>query len=133
MPVQAGLENGFFAVEIEAASAPQDAEGFARAVILTICQASVTPRVGQMTYERCLRALATGSTARLGFRHPGKADAIDRIWRERARLYRDYLASPDKLAFLATLPWIGPVTRRSLAWRLGLVSATSETAHRAVA
>jgi hypothetical protein len=51
---------------------------------------------------------------------PGKADAIDRIWRDRARLYGAYLAAADKLAALDELPWIGPVTKRALARSLGL-------------
>ena len=110
-------------------SAPENAEEFARQVIGVICQASVTPAVGRRTFERCMRALALGSTARIGFRHPGKADAVDLIWRERERLFREYDASADKLAFLAKLPWIGPVTKHSLARRLGLVAEH----HRAVA
>jgi hypothetical protein len=133
MPRSAGLKSGFFAVEIECSSAPQNAEDFARAVILTICQASVAPRVGRATYERCLRALNAESTVRLGFRHPGKADAVDLIWRERERYFRDYHASSDKFAFLSTLPWIGPVTRHSLAWRLGILNAAPEAGQRAVA
>ncbi|HZH52501.1 MAG TPA: hypothetical protein VEZ16_11550 [Microvirga sp.] len=111
-------------------SEPNTAEEFAQHAIHAICHASVTPSVGRRTYERCLRALAFGSTSRLGFRHPGKADAVDLIWRERERLYGEYLRCPDKLAYLATLPWIGPVTKHSLARRLGL---STEHEHRAVA
>ncbi|WP_230531345.1 hypothetical protein [Microvirga roseola] len=104
------------------------ADEFAQQVIRTICHASVTPSVGRHSFERCMRALAFGSTARAGFRHPGKADAIDLIWRERARLFADYAASADKLAFLATLPWIGPVTKHSLARRLGIFAEGREKA-----
>jgi len=111
-------------------SAPETAEEFARHVIRAICHASVTPAVGRRTYERCMRALAFGSTTRLGLRHPGKADAIDLIWRERDRLYDEYGRASDKLAYLATLPWVGPVTRNALARRLG---CPAEHAHRAVA
>lgn len=106
------------------------AEDFARHVIFAICQASVTPSVGRRAFGQCMRALEMGATARLGFRHPTKADAIDRVWCERARLFRDYGASNDKLAYLTTLPWIGPATKRTLARRLGLLAAQD---HRAVA
>ena len=109
---------------------PQTADAFAAEVIHAICHASVTPSVGRRTFERCMRALAFGSTTRLGFRHPGKADAIDGIWAEQTRLFNDYLASSDKLAFLATLPWVGPATKHALARRLRL---TVEHEHRAVA
>jgi hypothetical protein len=103
------------------------ADVFADAAILAICSASVTAGAGRRSFERCRVALRSGSTARLGFRHPGKAGAIDAIWRERHRLHREYQASADKLAYLATLPWIGPVTRRSLARNLGLPTGEDET------
>ncbi|QFU15531.1 hypothetical protein [Microvirga thermotolerans] len=109
---------------------PVTAEDFAGHVIFAICQASVTPSVGRRAYDRCMQALALGATARMGFRHPAKADAVDRVWRERDRLFRDYAASNDKLGFLSTLPWIGPVTKRILARRLGLLPAPD---HRAAA
>jgi len=111
-------------------SVPETADEFARHVISAICHASVTPAVGRRTFERCMRALDFGSTSRVGFRHPSKAAAIDLIWRERDRLFTEYAASPDKLGFLGTLPWIGPVTKHALARRLGLVAGLD---HRAVA
>lgn len=133
MAQRAMLQDLTFIVETERSTAPRDAEAFACAVILAICSASVTPGVGRRTYERCLRALATGATARLGFRHPGKAEAVDRIWSERHRLYGEYLGSADKLAFLSTLPWIGPVTHRALAFEWGLMSPSADQARLAVA
>jgi len=133
MPGPAGRNDWVFAVEVEAGTVPRDADGFARAVILAICMASVTEGVGRRAYERCMRALEVGATSRLGFRHPGKAEAIDAIWAERHRLYRDYRESNDKPAFLSTLPWIGPVSRRRLAWDLGLFDRPAEDERRAVA
>jgi hypothetical protein len=110
--------------------APETADEFAQHVIEAICYASVTPAIGRRTFERCMRALSFGSTARVGFRHPAKAEAVDRIWRERERLFEEYTARPDKLRYLATLPWIGPVTKHSLARRLGI---HAEQGQRAVA
>ena len=107
---------------------PETADEFAQQVIETICHASVTSAVGRRTFERCMRALSFGSTARVGFRHPAKAEAIDMIWRERERLFEEYTATPDKLRFLATLPWVGPVTKHSLARRLGVYAAHGERA-----
>ena len=107
-------------------AAPADAEDFARKAILAICEAGVSPSVGRRAYERCRRALDMGATVRMGFRHPGKADAIDRIWRDRDRLYGDYLAAADKLAALDALPWIGPVTKRALARSLGLADGQAD-------
>jgi hypothetical protein len=107
---------------------PETADEFAQHVIEVICHASVTPAIGRRTFERCMRALSISCTARVGFRHPAKAEAIDMIWHERERLFEEYTASPDKLRFLATLPWIGPVTKHSLARRLGVYAAHGERA-----
>ena len=121
-----------FGVPIDDAEGPQPqtADAFAAEVIHAICHASVTPSVGRRTFERCMRALSLGATARVGFRHPAKAESIDLIWRERERLFEEYNAAPDKLRFLATLPWVGPVTKHSLARRLGVYA---EHGQRAVA
>lgn len=108
--------------------APETADEFAQHVIETICHASVTPAIGRRTFERCMRALSFGSTTRVGLRHPAKAEAIDKVWREREHLFEEYTASPDKLQYLATLPWIGPVTKHSLACRLGIYAAHGERA-----
>ena len=108
--------------------APETADEFAQHVIEAICHASVTPAIARRTFERCMRALSFGSTARVGFRPPAKAEAIDTVWRERERLFGEYTASPDKLRFLATLPWIGPVTKHTLARRLGVYAVHGERA-----
>jgi hypothetical protein len=108
--------------------APETADDFAQQVIETICHASVTPAIGRRTFERCMRALDFGSTARVCFRHPAKAAAIDTIWREREHLFDAYKACTDKLRFLAKLPGIGPVTKHSLARRLGAHALQAERA-----
>ena len=88
------------------------AESFARAAIFTICSAGVSAWEARRTYGRCMAALEAGFTARMGFRHPAKADAIDTIWRERERLHRGYDEADDRMAALST-----PVTCHSQAAR----------------
>lgn len=105
---------------------PANPDEFAGCAIYEICAASVTDAVATRTFERCRRALQVGGTARSGFRHPGKAEAIDRIWSERERLFRGYAEAADKLAFIGALPWMGQVTKRRLARRLGLVDACDD-------
>ena len=97
------------------------AEDFARSVIRAICASVISEGAAQLLYERCCRTLALGGTVRAGFRHPGKAEAVEAIWRERARLYQGFLAANDRATYLETLPWIGPATRRRLARELGLI------------
>jgi hypothetical protein len=106
-----------------AGEAPETPDDFAGCAIYAICSTSVTDAVASRTFERCRRALQVGGTARAGFRHPAKAEAIDRIWRDRERLFRDYGQAADKLAFIGGIPGMGAVTKRRLARRLGLVEA----------
>ncbi len=115
--------------------APATPDEFAGCAIFEICATSVTDAVATRTFERCRRALQGGGTARAGFRHPAKAEAIDRIWHERERLFRDYAEAADKLAFIGGLPWMGQVTKRRLARRLGLLAgedAAAPSARRAL-
>ena len=108
--------------------AAQEAEDFARAAIFVICSTGVSASQARRIYGRCLAALAMGGTARMGFRHPTKAEAIDAIWRDRDRHYRRYRAAADKMAALKTLPWIGPVTVQRLALALELFDSDGSEA-----
>lgn len=101
-------------------------DAFAEAAIRVICRTGVAPSVGERLSERCLRALRFGSTARIAFRHPGKAGAIDTIWRERERLAAAFAGAADPLAFLPTVPGIGPATRHRFAAELGLSAPAPE-------
>lgn len=113
----------FAMARVESAGEPDTAEAFARAAIRVICEAGVLPSVGERVFDRCLRAVESGATARMALRHPRKADAIDRLWRERRVFFRGYRASADKLAYLGALPGLGPVTKWRLARRLHLPEA----------
>ncbi len=107
----------------EAAAPPADAEAFARETIFVICNSGMKSTVATMIFWRCMAALAAGQDVHQAFGHAGKAAAIARVWRERGRLFADYLAAcsaKDQLAFLASLPWIGPVTSLHLAKNFGL-------------
>ncbi len=90
------------------------ADAFARAAIFTICSIGVPAHQARRTYERCMAALLQGGTARMGFRNPSRADAVDTIWRERGRFHRGYRHAPDPVAWLETLPGIGPVMKHRL-------------------
>jgi hypothetical protein len=83
-------------------------------VIFTICSIGVPAHQARRTYERCMAALLQGGTARMGFRNPSRAEAIDAVWRERLRFHRGYRQAPDPVAWLETLPGIGPVMKHRL-------------------
>lgn len=99
--------------------APADAEAFARQAVFVICNSGMSNVAATPVFERCMIALREGRSASTEFGHPGKHAAIDEIWAERETLFAGYSADPDKLTFLQTLPWIGPVTCYHLAKNLG--------------
>lgn len=103
----------------ETVSAPKDADEFAEHTVFVICNSGMANRVAAPISERCISALREGRSAATEFGHPGKRKAIDQIWAWRGPLYAMYLGSTQKLEFLATLPWIGPVTCYHLAKNLG--------------
>ena len=54
------------------------------------------------------------------FGHPGKAAAIQAGWDERERIFAEYRAATDKIAFFEALPWIGKITALHLAKNTGI-------------
>lgn len=103
----------------ETIPAPADADAFAREAIYVICNSGMKNAVAAPIFERCMTALTDGRSAATEFGHPGKREAIDRIWLEREELFARYKASTEPIVFLRTLPWIGEVTSYHLAKNLG--------------
>lgn len=98
----------------------QDARAFALEAIYVICNSGMKFSVANGIYWRIVDALRRRQPAVTVFGHPGKAPAIDFIWQNRRVLFDAYAVAPNKLAFCATLPWIGPVTMYHLAKNLGV-------------
>lgn len=94
----------------EALCEPEDAEAFAAEVIFVVCNSGMKNTVARGIFDRCVLALEEGRGVFEVFKHPAKAAAIEKIWRDREALLAGYLAAADKLAFARRLPWIGPIT-----------------------
>jgi hypothetical protein len=99
---------------------PANADAFAEAAVYVIVNSGMQYRVAQAIFGRCMEALWARGSARRAFGHPGKAKAIDRIWKERKQLFEAYRVAGDKLEFCQSLPWIGPVTSCHLAKEFGV-------------
>lgn len=67
-----------------------------------------------------ITASGLASNLRLVYRHNGKTAAIAWMIKNRISVFKEYLAADDKLAFLESLSWIGPITKYHLAKNLGL-------------
>jgi hypothetical protein len=103
----------------ERLAAPLSAYQFATEAIYVIVNSGMRNSIARGIAERCIAALEATDSCKAAFGHPGKASGIDAIWADRERLYADYLAADDRVAFLQTLPWIGPITKFHLAKNFG--------------
>jgi hypothetical protein len=99
---------------------PADRDFFAREIIFVICNSGMKNTVARQIFDRVGAALVAGRPVIEVFRHPGKAAAIERIWRDREHLFREYFAAEDQLAFVAELPWIGGITKYHVAKNFGM-------------
>lgn len=107
---------------------PPDSVFFAREAAYVIVNSGMRAQIAWKIWERVRERLAQDlPVANSGaFGHPGKTKAIDQIWRDKADLYRSYMALTDdaaRLDFLGDLPWIGDITRYHLAKNFGVMVA----------
>lgn len=84
-----------------------------------VINSGMKEQIARKIWDRIVDALRTGKKAVDVFGHKGKAAAIDSMRLERGVVFIDYQNAPDKLAFLQSLPWIGPITKYHLAKNLG--------------
>jgi hypothetical protein len=112
---------------------PKSATEFANAAIYVIINGGLANAVAVLIYARCLEALAGRGSAQSVYGHTGKAAAIDQIWNNRESLFASYEEDQNKLEFLASLPFIGPITSLHLAKNLGADVAKNDVHMRRLA
>jgi len=101
---------------------PGDPENFAMEAIFVICNSGMKNTVATRIFNKVEQELVDGGRAFEVFKHPGKAAAIDNIWDRRFVLYETFMAQETddlRLSFLASLPWIGNITKYHLAKNFG--------------
>lgn len=98
---------------------PVDADDFASEAIFVICNSGMKNTIAVKIFAKVMAAIQGGISAFAVFGHPGKAKAIDLIWRTRDELLAGYTAATDKIEFCASLPWIGGITKYHLAKNFG--------------
>ena len=99
---------------------PTDAEDFVSELIFVICNSGMKAQVARGIYDKVMAALRRDGCAGTAFNHVGKVASIERLWRQRARLFAEYQRSCQKLKWLGEVPWIGPITRYHAAKNFGL-------------
>lgn len=104
----------------EALDIPANPEVFALETVFVICNSGMKNTVAQGIFMKCEAALLAGKPVIDVFKHAGKVGAIENIWANRERLLKEFLAAPDRMAFLESLPWIGGITKYHLAKNFGV-------------
>ena len=113
----------------ESIAPPADAEAFAVEAIYVVINGGMRVTVAEIIFRRCMTALEASQSVTTVFGHPGKAAAIDTLWQGRHDFYSEYLEADDRMASLAALPWIGPVTVNQLAKNVNLADVSKPDVH----
>jgi hypothetical protein len=98
----------------------QDPHAFWCEFAWVVLNSGMKNSVAKGIWAKVRPVVESGGSAREVFGHKGKAAAIDFVYRERSRLFDEYLAAEDKLGFIVSLPWIGDITKFHLAKNYGL-------------
>lgn len=97
-----------------------DAKSFAREHAFVVCNSGMKAEVAARIFRRVWAALTEGRPVDDGvFRNRPKRAAMQYVYDHRERLFLEYEAAPDKLAYLSTLPYIGDVIKYHLFKNLG--------------
>lgn len=111
-----------YANEIEWAQTVQpvnDPDIFWREFAWVVLNSGMRNQVAAGIWQRVRPTVERGGSASEVFGHKGKAAAIDQVYMCRIERLAEYVAAPDKLAYLRSLPWIGGITCFHLAKNYG--------------
>jgi hypothetical protein len=104
----------------QAVAAPDTPEAFALEHAFVVCNSGMRAMVAVIIFEKVRGALLLGRPVADVFGHPGKAAGIQHVWDRRVVYFAEYAAAADEVEFLATLPWVGPITKWHLAKNFGV-------------
>lgn len=88
--------------------------------VWVVISSGMKNQIAQKIYSKVMGAIIDRVPVNTVFRHELKVKAINQVLVNLKELYLEYLMDNDKLAWLETLPHIGPITKYHLAKNLGL-------------
>lgn len=100
-----------------------DADQFYREYVWVVLSSGMKNQIARLIESRIYDAWNSGRSTSSAFGHKGKVKAIDYVSDNRHWIFSEYLESTGKVEYLATLPWIGDITKWHLAKNLGLDTA----------
>lgn len=98
----------------------QDCYVFRDEYCWTVINSGMKEQVARLIWERIKAARAEGFSTSTAFRHKQKVAAIDTMFDHCADRFREWKNSADRLAYLRTLPFMGPITVWHFAKNLGM-------------
>jgi len=104
----------------ESVKAPADVMVFTCEYIFVVCNSGMKAQIAKAIFDRVMTALNQGHHPSTVFGHAGKCDGIWSVWCDRDDWFDRYGAAADKVSFLETMPWIGPITKWHLAKNFGV-------------
>lgn len=117
------LVDGGYAGDIlwsEGVQPVSDPLAFWREYAFVVLNSGMKNTVASGIWRKVQPTVEAGGSASQVFGHVGKSAGIDRVYRDRVQLLDEYIAAADKLDYLRSLPWIGPITCYHLAKNFGL-------------
>lgn len=99
------------------------ADDFAIEFTFVVCNSGMKAQIARRIFERIRLAQDHEESAHTVFGHKGKASAIDAMWAGREEKFHEFSmldSDAARVDFLATLPWIGQITKWHLAKNLGV-------------
>jgi len=93
---------------------------FLKECVWVIIHSGMKHEIARKIETKVLEAIESGIPVNEVFHHPGKTAAIQDIADNRGRYFEEYSEDPDKIGYLASIPWIGEITKYHLAKNLGL-------------
>ena len=101
----------------------RDSSDFFAEYVWVVISGGMKNQVAQKIHSRVMVAIIDRVPINTVFRHWGKVKAINQVLANLKEIYCEYLMDNDKLSWLQTLPYIGPITKYHLAKNLGLDAA----------
>jgi hypothetical protein len=97
-----------------------NADEFVRQYIWVVINSGMKNQIARLIEERIYKALGEGRDISEVFHHKGKIDAIKGMILHGKVSYNEWAKAEDKIERLASLPYIGDITKWHLAKNLGV-------------
>jgi len=97
-----------------------NADDFFGEYMWVVLSSGMKNQIARLIQNRIIQAWGEGKPTSSAFGHKGKVKAIDEVSNHRVYYFLQWQQANDKLEYLATIPWIGDITKFHLAKNLGM-------------